>query len=229
LLPKVLFFIKLHVAQQQLEQSIASEKRANKALQKQKILRKKLEIKLVEALREAQIATDSKAEFLAKMSHEIRTPMHGVLGMAELLEKSSLNDAQESQVKIILNSGSLLATIINDTLDFSKLQSGLVTLEFIPFNLEHTIHDVMTLLAASIQYDYLELVLDYPVDVARHFKGDPARIRQILNNLLGNAIKFTEQGVILVEVRAQVLENGLVEVNLTVQDNSVTRELYQKC
>jgi two-component system sensor histidine kinase/response regulator len=121
------------------------------------------------------------------MSHEIRTPMHGVLGMAELLEKSSLNDI----------------------LDFSKLESGLVTLESIPFNLEHTIHDVMTLLAASIQYDYLELVLDYPVDVARHFKGDPARIRQILNNLLGNAVKFTEKGLSWLKCALRCLKTAL--------------------
>ncbi len=221
LIPKVLFFMKLHANQKRLEQAIASEQKANEALQNQNVLRKKLERKLVEAVREAQVATESKAEFLAKMSHEIRTPMHGVLGMAELLEKSPLNDAQHNQVKIILNSGTLLLTIINDILDFSKLESGLVSLESIPFNLEHTIHDVMTLLAASIQYDHLELVLDYPVDMVRHFMGDPARIRQILNNLLGNAIKFTERGIILVKVRAQHLENDLVQIDLKVQDSGI--------
>ena len=221
LIPKVLFFIKLYANQQQLEQAIASEKRANEALQKQNVLRKKLERKLVEAVREAQVATESKAEFLAKMSHEIRTPMHGVLGMAELLEKSALSDAQHSQVKIIVNSGTMLLTIINDILDFSKLEAGLVTLESIEFNLEHTIHDVMTLLATSVQFDQLELVLDYPANMARHFKGDPARIRQILNNLLGNAIKFTEQGIILVKVCCQQLENDFVQVYLTVQDSGI--------
>ncbi|MCJ8269964.1 MAG: ATP-binding protein, partial [Psychrosphaera sp.] len=175
----------------------------------------------MEAVREAQVATATKAEFLAKMSHEIRTPMHGVLGMAELLEKSPLSDVQHSQVKIIVNSGTMLLTIINDILDFSKLEAGLVTLESIEFNLEHTIHDVMTLLAASIQYDHLELVLDYPADTPRHFKGDPARIRQILNNLVGNAIKFTERGIILVKVYCQPLENDFVQVYLTVQDSGI--------
>jgi len=228
LLPKVRFFLQLYQYQQQLEQALDDKKavnetliEANEALQNEINLRKSLEGQLVQAIQIAEVAAKSKSDFLATMSHEIRTPMNGVLGMAELLSTSSLTNEQQGQVDVIINSGSLLLTIINDILDFSKLEAGHVELETIPFNLEHTIHDVMTLLTVQTREKDLELILDYSPALPRHFKGDPARIRQILNNLIGNAIKFTEQGHVRVKLSAEAQENDRVEITLSVDDTGI--------
>jgi len=228
LLPKVRFFLQLYEYQQKMEQALEDKKLANETLrksnellQKEIELRKSLEGQLVEAIHSAEVAAKSKSNFLATMSHEIRTPMNGVLGMAELLSKSSLKDDQREQVGVIINSGGLLLTIINDILDFSKLEAGHVELEKIPFNLEHAIHDAMTLLSVQARGKDLELILDYSPAMPRHFEGDPARIRQILNNLIGNAIKFTEQGHVRVVLKTELQDDKRVLITLSVDDTGI--------
>ena len=221
LIPKIRFFLKLYHAQQQLEQALAGEKSANTQLQNEIELREKLEQERLQALQQAQLASKHRAQFLATMSHEIRTPLNGVLGMAQLIGQMQLTDELRDKIDIIINSGSLLMTLINDILDFSKLDSGQIEFENIPFDLAHTINDVMSLLAVNITGKDIDLSMEYPSDEPTHFSGDPSRISQILVNLLGNAIKFTESGFIRIKAKCHPLNTNQTQVRLTVQDSGI--------
>ena len=172
--------------------------------------RKQVEGELHRALADTQAATRAKDEFLATMSHEIRTPMNGVLGMTQLLLDTPLTTEQQETAQIIYSSGEALLTIINDILDFSKIESGRLQLEVIPFDFRVALREVMELLAPN--RERLDLYVDYPVDVPGHLLGDVGRIRQVLMNLVGNALKFTEQGHVLVRVEdMRVLGSGIVD------------------
>lgn len=155
---------------------------------------------LEQANEKAQEAVKAKNQFLSTMSHEIRTPMNGVLGVAELLAGTELDEEQQKYVKTILNSGELLLTILNDILDFSKLEAGKVRLEQITFDLKKVCEEVLQLLSAYGKNAALEIKFDYPANSPTQFIGDPARIRQILFNLVGNAIKFTPKGYVRLQV-----------------------------
>tara|TARA_R110002110_G_scaffold205066_7_gene417160 strand:+ start:305810 stop:308599 length:2790 start_codon:yes stop_codon:yes gene_type:complete len=149
---------------------------------------------------EALAASRAKSEFLATMSHEIRTPMNGVLGMTELLATTPLDARQSRFVDTIRASGELLLSVINDILDFSKIESGKLSLDLHPFNLRTLVEDTLDFFAIEAHKKKLELVLDYPADLKNRYEGDSNRIRQILVNLVSNAIKFTDQGEIVVRV-----------------------------
>jgi signal transduction histidine kinase/CheY-like chemotaxis protein len=151
-----------------------------------------------EAKQAAERTAQGKSEFLATMSHEIRTPMNGVLGMAELLNATTLTVTQKDYVETILNSGNLLLTIINDVLVYSKLEAGKVELEITPINLEHLLHEVLEVMSWSLTKN-IELVLDYPPTMPTMFMGDADRLSQVLFNLVDNAIKFTEQGSVSIQ------------------------------
>lgn len=183
--------------------------------------RKIAEEDLKEAIAAAEAASIEKSQFLATMSHEIRTPMNGVLGMAEILSNTQLNQNQQEYVHTILNSGELLLTILNDILDFSKLEAGKVKLEHIPFDLEWLSHDVMQILLPQINKKDIEFIFDYPLDIPRFFVGDPARLRQILFNLVGNAIKFTEHGYIHLSVRCTAGKNNNTILNINIEDTGI--------
>jgi len=148
----------------------------------------------------ANNADRAKSEFLANMSHEIRTPMNGVMGMAELLARTELDAKQRTFTDIIIKSGAALLTIINDILDFSKIDAGQMELDPAPFKLSEAIEDVATLVAARVAEKDLELSVRIDPALPDMFIGDIGRIRQIVTNLLGNAVKFTEKGHVLVEV-----------------------------
>ncbi len=155
----------------------------------------------LETTRDEAIAlAHAKSDFLATMSHEIRTPMNGVLGMAQLLDMTRLDNEQRSLLTNIQNSGDLLLNIINDILDFSKLEAGKLELAYRSFNLRALVEDLVTMMSVQAHTRDLELLLSYPVDGHEMFRGDAQRIRQILVNLVGNAIKFTEEGEVLVKV-----------------------------
>ncbi len=176
---------------------------------------------LTEACGKALKADQAKSEFLANMSHEIRTPMNGVLGMAELLAGSTLSAEQRDWVSAINRSGESLLSLLNDILDFSKIEAGQLRLESIPFNLEQLVFDVAELFRSRLEGRPVELLVDFDPFVPRRAMGDPGRLRQILNNLVSNAIKFTEQGHILIEVRAALAPGGRWTCRLTVQDTGI--------
>ena len=155
----------------------------------------------------AQEADVAKSEFLANMSHEIRTPMNGVMGMAELLLRTELDEKQRTFADIILKSGASLLTIINDILDFSKIDAGQMQLDPVEFHLEEAIEDVAALVATKAIEKDLELAVRVDHGLPKMFFGDVGRIRQILTNLVGNAVKFTDQGHVLVEV-SQIERDG---------------------
>jgi len=178
------------------------------------------ERELQRLLARAEAADKAKSEFLANMSHEIRTPMNGVLGMAELLSKSNLDTKQKTFTEIIVKSGKALMTIINDILDFSKIDAGQMTLRKVPFDVIDAVEDVATLLSSSAAEKDIELIVKASGGGTRVL-GDAGRFRQIVTNLLGNAIKFTEQGHVLVDVHAERSEDDRVSLHLKIEDTGI--------
>jgi len=169
---------------------------------------------------EAQIANSAKSEFLANMSHEIRTPMNGVLGMAQILERTPLSDQQKTYLDIIKRSGTSLLDLINDILDFSKIEAEKLTLNYEPCNLDQAIQDIIHLMTPNAQEKRIALNYHFDPKLPKHFALDSKRVRQIIMNLVGNAVKFTTDGHVTVNVSGQI-DNTAAQISITVADTGI--------
>src|SRR5213594_3715961 len=181
---------------------------------------KRAESVMREARDLAERVARARSAFLANMSHEIRTPMNAVLGFVELILDTELTTEQRRALELVRSSSEALLMILNDILDYSKIEAEHLELESIPFDVSKLIHATASLLAVRAREKHLELLAEVPHDVPRMVRGDPTRLRQVLMNLIGNAIKFTEQGEVVVSVSAAAT-NGGVGLRFAVRDTGI--------
>ncbi|MFT5592469.1 MAG: two-component system sensor histidine kinase BarA [Oceanicoccus sp.] len=208
----------LQQAQQELQDSV------EQATEDLKSTVEAMEVQNIElniARRSALEASKTKSEFLANMSHEIRTPLNGILGFSKLLEKTRLNKRQQEYLNTIETSSSSLLSIINDILDFSKIEAGKLVLDDVPVNLRDICDDVLTMLAPEAHKKHIELAAMVYQDVPMDIMADPTRIKQVLTNLVSNAVKFTESGSVIVRVMLEEHINNKVALKFTITDTGI--------
>ncbi len=176
---------------------------------------------LIDARRKAERAEKSQEQFLANMSHEIRTPLNGIIGMANLLQKTTLNEEQRDFVNIIKYSSDNLLVLINDILDFSKIKAGKLNIELIEFNIWDVVQKAVSALQQKAKEKDLGLLIYFHDDVPRLIRGDPYRLNQILSNLLSNAIKFTSKGYVRIEISCKQVVDGWCTMKFRIKDTGI--------
>jgi len=212
---------RVNMRTKELQQEIIEHKRTAASLQQEIQERKRVEVKLQKAMEEAEAASRFKTDFLANMSHEIRTPMNGIIGMTELLLSTPLTGVQHNYADTIRRSGRTLLKIIGDILDYSKVEAGQLDIEPIPFDLQVACEDVVELLSPRSEEKSISLILRYAPNAPRRVVGDAGRIRQVITNLVSNAIKFTQRGHVLLNVECTGLTDESAAIRVTVEDTGI--------